>query len=550
MYERLHHRLPRAGPRRDDWWRGAAIYQVYPRSFQDTDGDGVGDLPGITRRLGHIASLGVDAVWISPFYKSPMKDYGYDVADYCDVDPLFGTLADFDALVEEAHRLGLKVLIDFVPSHTSSEHPWFLESRASRAGPKAGWYIWADARPDGTPPNNWLSVFGGSAWEWEPRRGQYYLHNFLKEQPDLNFHNPEVIAALLDQAEFWLRRGVAGFRIDAIDYGVHDPLLRDNPARPPEAGPGMGHGTPYGQQLHLFSKSRPELGDLFFKPMHALTERHGGRVLLGEISGEHALERIGDYTDGGGLDIAYSFDLLSCELTVPAIRGIIERMEAAIGGGWVCWSFANHDVTRPTTRFGGDSPSEALRLLIPVLLGALRGTLCLYQGEELGLEEAELSYEQIKDPWGKTLWPTVKGRDGCRTPMPWSSPEPHAGFTTGEPWLPIPESHRRRAVDLQEASEGSTLQMVRRYLRWRREQPTLRRGDIELRDVGPEVLAFARGLDDRRTLCLFNLSPRGQSVPVPTGEVRLAAPGVERATDGTLALPAHGWLFAELSSEA
>jgi len=288
-FERLYHRLPKALRRTDDWWRGAVFYQVYPRSFQDTNGDGIGDLPGITARLEHIAGLGVDALWISPFYKSPMKDHGYDVADYRAVDPLFGTLGDFDALLEKAHGLGLKLLIDFVPSHTSDRHPWFEESRSGPDSPKANWYVWHEGQADGTPPNNWLSVFGGSAWHWDPFRRQYYLHNFLKEQPDLNFHEPQVIEALLGEAEFWLKRGVDGFRIDAIDYGVHDELLRNNPIRPREADPSVGTGTPYGKQLHLYNKSRPELGDLFFKPLHALTESYGGRMMLGEISGDHAL---------------------------------------------------------------------------------------------------------------------------------------------------------------------------------------------------------------------------------------------------------------------
>ena len=298
LFEPTRHGRPKVPPRRHDWWRGAVIYQIYPRSFLDTDGNGIGDLPGIAERLDYVASLGVDAVWISPFFKSPMKDYGYDVADYRDVDPIFGTLDDFDRLLEKAHGLGLKVLVDFVPSHTSSEHPWFLESRSDRTNPRSDWYVWADAKPDGTPPSNWLSVFGGVAWEWEPRRAQYYLHNFLKEQPDLNFHNPEVIEALLGVAEFCLERGVNGFRLDAVDYGVHDQQLRDNPARP-AAGhnqdAGIFEGSPYGRQVILYNKARPELSDLFFKPLFELTERYeGGRMLLAEIAGDTALDRVAE----------------------------------------------------------------------------------------------------------------------------------------------------------------------------------------------------------------------------------------------------------------
>ena len=392
------HLTARAAARRDLWWKGAVIYQVYPRSFQDSDGDGVGDLPGITRRLEYIEQLGVDAIWISPFCKSPMKDYGYDVADYCAVDPLFGTLADFDALLAEAHRLGLKVLIDFVPSHTSDRHAWFQESRQSRDNPKADWYVWADPKRDGTPPSNWLSVFGGSAWEWEPRRSQYYLHNFLKEQPDLNFHEPQVIEALLAQARFWLERGVDGFRLDAIDFGVHDPKLRNNPPRRVRAVGGSAPGSPFTMQQQLWNKARPELIELFLKPLHALTDRYDGTVVLGEISGDDALLRAAEYTNGGGLDIAYSFDLLSCPGTPKGIRDTVQRLEKTLADGWGCWSFSNHDVRRVVTRWGGEDPPEGLRRLVPVLLGSLRGTVCLYQGEELGARGSHTHLRPAEGP--------------------------------------------------------------------------------------------------------------------------------------------------------
>ena len=547
MFERTHHRLPKVGPRRDDWWRGAVIYQIYPRSFQDSNGDGIGDLPGITHRLEHVASLGVDAIWISPFCKSPMKDYGYDVADYCAVDPIFGTLDDFDHLLAKAHRLGLKVLIDVVASHTSNEHRWFLESREDRTNPKADWYVWADPKPDGTPPNNWLSVFGGPAWEWEPRRRQYYLHNFLKEQPDLDFHNPEVIAALLGQAEFWLRRGVDGFRLDAIDFGVHDPELRDNPPRPRTETPNTGDlaGSPFGMQIQLYNKARPELADLFFKPLHDLTERYGGRLLLAEISGDRALERIAEYTAGGGIDIAYSFDLLTSEPTARALRAVIEELERHVGEGWACWSFSNHDVQRAVSRFAHDGEaSDALRLLLPVLLCSLRGTVCLYQGEELGLEEADLSLAQLKDPFGIAFWPRYKGRDGCRTPLPWLAEAEHAGFTTGEPWLPVSPLHLPFAVNLQEHADDSVLKRVRSFLLWRREQPALRRGALRFLEVAPEVLAFERSHDGRRVWCLFNLGPEPVSAALPgAGEVLHAGEDAALGA-GRVSLPPHGFLFA------
>jgi alpha-glucosidase len=540
-------RLPAAAARKDDWWRGKVIYQIYPRSFQDSNGDGIGDLPGITSRLEHVAELGVDIVWISPFMTSPMKDYGYDVADYCDVDPIFGQLADFDALLAKAHDLGLSVIVDFVASHTSDRHAWFQESRGSRDSPKADWYVWADAKPDGSPPNNWLSVFGGPAWEWDSRRGQYYLHNFLKEQPDLNFHNPEVIEALLAQAEFWLKRGVDGFRLDAIDFGVHDRRLRNNPPRSPSEDGNTGDlaRSPFGMQIQQYNKARPELADLFFKPLRHLTDRYGERMILGEISGDRALERMAEYSAGGGLDIAYSFDLLTCPPRPAAIRAIVEACEQVLGTGWACWSFCNHDVTRAVTRFAdGNDIGDALRSLLPVLLCSLRGTPCLYQGEELGLEEAELAFEDLRDPFGITFWPTYKGRDGCRTPMPWSGKLLNAGFSSGRPWLPVPATHLPLAVDIQERNPASPLHVVRDFLRWRRTQPALIRGDIRFVDMGKRILAFSRGSDDARILCLFNLSAEPATARIAAGGILRGSAGA-RIAGGSARLPAHGWLFAE-----
>lgn len=545
LFEPIRHDKPRVGRRRDDWWRGAVIYQVYPRSFQDTNGDGIGDLPGIARRLDHIASLGVDAVWISPFMRSPQKDFGYDVSDYRDVDPMFGTLEDFDRLLAEAHRLGLKVLIDFVASHTSDKHPWFIAARGSRSGEKHDWYVFADPKPDGSPPNNWQAVFGGSAWEWEPRRGQYYLHNFLKEQPDLNFHNPAVIEALLGEAEFWLRRGVDGFRLDAIDFGVHDPLLRDNPPRPDAVPTGGLAGSPFGMQVQLYNKARPELADLFFKPLHALTERYGGAVLLAEIAGDRALQRIAEYSHGGGIDMAYSFDLLTCAPTALGIRTIMETLEEAIGEGWACVAFSNHDVTRAVTRFAKDrpAPDDTFRAMIPILLTCLRGTVCLYQGEELGLEEAEIAFEDLKDPYGITFWPIFKGRDGCRTPMPWEALLHEAGFTTGTPWLPIPHAHRVRAVDRQAGDPWSCLGLVRAFLQWRRDHPALRRGSISFLNGAVDVLQFTRVGAGERLICAFNLGSEAQ--PLALGRVGAVAPGsVVPDDEGRLVLPPGAYIVA------
>jgi alpha-glucosidase len=532
-----------------DWWRGAVIYQIYPRSFYDADGDGTGDLAGIVATLDHVASLGADAVWISPFFKSPQKDYGYDVEDYFDVDPLFGTMADADRLVAAAHARGLKVLVDLVLSHTSDQHPWFEESRQDRTNPKADWYVWADPAPDGTPPNNWLSIFGGVAWEYDPRRDQYYLHNFLKEQPDLNLHHPEVVPALLDIARFWLERGVDGFRLDAIDFAVHDPALRNNPIRTPETpvSGGLVANTPYARQWHAYDKGLPELLPILLEPLRGLADGHGDVALLGELSGDRALENAARYTAGGrGLHMAYTFDLLGAPYTAASIGGIVDELEGMIGDGWPCWSFSNHDVTRAPTRFGGAAPPEALRRQLPVLLACLRGTPCLYQGEELGLEEAELAYEDIRDPYGRNMWPVYKGRDGARTPMPWRADAPAGGFTAGEPWLPVPASHRARAVDRQHQDPHSPLNVTRRFLDWRRHRPALRAGDWRRLEAPEPVLAFARGVDGERFVCAFNLSDAPVAWRAPTALAPSDAPVPAAATvDGTaVALPPYGVLIA------
>ncbi|TVQ35457.1 MAG: alpha-glucosidase [Geminicoccaceae bacterium] len=536
------------------WWRGAVIYQIYPRSFMDANGDGTGDLVGITDQLDYIKDLGVDALWISPFFKSPQADYGYDVEDYCGVDPLFGTLEDADILIERAHARGLKVMVDLVLSHTSDRHPWFRESRQNRTNPKANWYVWADPAPDGTAPNNWLSVFGGTAWEYEPRRGQYYLHNFLKQQPDLNLHEPAVVEALLEIAEFWLDRGVDGFRLDAIDFAVHDPQLRNNPIRPSgEAVPGgLVSGTPYARQLQHMNKGLAELLPILLRPLRRLCDRYGDVPLLGELSGDHALSNAARYSDDGrGMHMAYTFDLLASPYTPEGIGRVVDELERRIGGGWPAWSFSNHDVVRAPTRFGGLHPPEGLRRQLPVLLTCLRGTVCLYQGDELGLDEAELAFEDLHDPYGVTFWPVFKGRDGCRTPMPWTD-APGAGFTTAKPWLPIPPGHRARSVADQVDDPASCLVQVRDFLAWRRHQPALVRGDWRRHAAPDGILAFERHVPEQHLFLAFNLTGEKQRWMPPLEltalEPPLAVPGALSA-DGTLSLPGHGCLIASLGDE-
>ncbi|CAD1793284.1 DUF3459 domain-containing protein [Xanthomonas euroxanthea] len=529
------------------WWRGAVIYQIYPRSFLDSNGDGVGDLPGIIAKLDYIAGLGVDAIWISPFFKSPMADFGYDIADYRAVDPLFGTLDDFDRLLDKAHGLGLKVMIDQVLSHTSIAHAWFQESRQDRTNAKADWYVWADPREDGTPPNNWLSLFGGVAWQWEPRREQYYLHNFLVDQPDLNFHNTEVQQATLDNVRFWLDRGVDGFRLDAINFCFHDAQLRDNPAKPADkrVGRGFSADNPYAYQYHYFNNTQPE-NLAFLERLRGLLDLYPHAVSLGEISSEDSLATTAEYTAHGRLHMGYSFELLVQDYSAAYIRETVSRLEATMLEGWPCWAISNHDVVRAVTRWGGADAPPAFARMVVAMLCSLRGSICLYQGEELGLGEAEVAYEDLRDPYGITFWPTFKGRDGCRTPMPWTD-APSAGFSSGKPWLPLVEAHRANAVSVQQDDPLSVLSAVRQFLAWRKGEPALREGAITFYDTAEPVLMFRREHAGRVMLLAFNLSAHRAELGLPAGAWRqVDVPGVERGAieHGHLRLAGHAVVCA------
>ena len=490
------------------WWRGAVIYQVYPRSLMDTNGDGIGDIPGIISKLDYIASLGVDAIWVSPFFKSPMKDFGYDIADYRDIDPIFGSLADFDELIVQAHARGIKIIIDQVLSHTSDQHAWFLQSRESRDNERADWYVWADPKPDGTPPNNWLSIFGGCAWEWEPRRGQYYLHNFLKTQPDLNYHCPAVRKQILAEVEFWLKRGVDGLRLDAIIFCFHDQLLRDNPAKPEEERKGRGfrEDNPYAFQRHIYDNDRPE-NLHFLEALRELMDRYPGTVTLGEIASEDSLKTMAEYTAGNNrLHMAYSFELLVDQLSGSYIRDTVATLENNLSEGWPCWSIGNHDVVRVMSRWGGKQQSPQLAKTLNAMLFSLRGSMCSYQGEELGLTEADIAQHELQDPYGITFWPRFKGRDGCRTPMPWDAQQANAGFTSGKPWLPVSDAHKAQSVVLQDQDKNSILNSYREFMAWRKQQPALRLGDIEFIADGKDYLVFIRRYQGDNILCAFNFS--------------------------------------------
>ncbi len=505
-----------------DWWRGATLYQIYPRSFADANGDGVGDLPGVTAKLPYVAALGVDGIWLSPFFTSPMRDFGYDVTDYRGVDPLFGTMADFDALLAEAHRLGLKVLIDQVWSHTAAEHPWFQESRASRDNPKADWYVWADARPDGSPPTNWQSWMGCPTWTWDPRRKQYYLHNFLPQMPDLNLHHPAVQDAILDVGRFWLQRGVDGFRLDTANYYCHDPQLRDNPPQPPE----KRGDIPAAMQQHLFNVCQPETLP-FLERVRALCDGFDARMTVAEIGSQNNHARMVEYTRGQDrLHTAYSFLLLGPRPRADAIAAMMQDWQQGdAAAAWPSWALSNHDAPRVATRWAQGDARLAQALV--ALLACLRGTVFIYQGEELGLPQSDIAFEDLQDPFGKAHWPRDKGRDGCRTPMPWQAGAPAAGFSTGQPWLPADAAYRALAVDVQEQDAGSTLHWTRQVLALRRAHPALRLGRFEALHADADVLVLRRAHGSDAVLAAFNLGHDAVRQPLAAA-LRPAGPALTR----------------------
>ncbi len=534
-----------------DWWKGAVTYQVYPRSFQDSNGDGIGDLPGITARLPYLAGLGVDAVWLSPVFKSPMKDMGYDVSDYVDIDPVFGTLADFDALVARAHELGLKVIIDQVLSHSSDQHPFFTESRAARQGPRADWYVWADPQHDGTPPTNWLSVFGGPGWTWDGRRRQFYMHNFLSSQPDFNYHNPAVQDWALSVLRFWLERGVDGFRFDTVNYYFHDLKLRDNPADwrdMPEPA-----DNPYDMQYHLFDKNRPE-NLAWLSRIRALLDEYGA-MSVGEV-GEthHAIEMMGQYSAPGRLHQCYSFEMLGRKFTPAFFRDRIEGFFGGAPGGWPMWAFANHDVPRQVTRWlPYATGQDALAKQAGALLLSFEGSICLWEGEELGQTDTELSFDELTDPQGIAFWPAPVGRDNTRTPMVWDD-SPQGGFTTGQPWLPVKPPQLARNVASQDRRQGSVLEGYRAMLGFRREEPELALGGTRFLDAPDPMLAFIRGGEGEQDgiLCLFNLGKEPVTLELSgDGEGEKIGPAQEMAfVGGQIRLGGNGFGFLRLKGAA
>ncbi len=499
------------------WWETAVIYQIYPRSFQDTSGNGVGDLAGVIERLDYLSStLGVDAIWISPFYPSPMKDFGYDVSDYCDVDPMFGDLATFDHLLAEAHRRDLKVIIDWVPNHTSDQHPWFLESRSSRSNPKRDWYVWRDGITDGSPPNNWAAAFGGGAWEWDETTGQYYLHSFVVEQADLNWRNPEVEEAMLDTLRFWLDRGVDGFRIDVAHLIMKDPELRDNPvvAELNDDFPLAAYAT----QRHIHDRGHPDVHEAFRKVRAVLDSYQPPRYSVGEIH-EYDWPTWASYygEDLDGLHMPFNFAMLRAPWTARHIRRVVETVEEVVPpGGWPNYVLGNHDEIRVATRLGENQTRIAALLLL-----TLRGTPTLYNGDEIGLVQADIPPELQQDPWGRNV--PGMGRDGGRTPMQWTDAE-GAGFTQPgvSPWLPTSADASTRNVATQLKSPDSLLSLYRRLLAIRRQEPALRLGAYQSLEAGRDAFAYLR--DDGRSPVAVALNFTGDVQPAGS----IAASGAGR----------------------
>jgi len=537
-----------------DWWRNGVIYQVYPRSFQDSDGDGIGDLRGIRGRLDHLVALGIDAVWISPIYPSPMADFGYDVSDYCNVDPRFGSLDDFDGLAADAQARGLKLILDYVPNHSSDQHPWFLQSRSDRNDPKRDWYLWRDPAPDGGPPNNWLSNFGGPAWTFDAATGQYYCHSFLKEQPDLNWRNPELRAAMYEVLRFWLRRGVDGFRIDVLYLLIKDDQFRDNPVNPAyRPGEDSSH-----RLLPLYTSDRPEVQQIV-REMRAVVDEFSDasaeRVLIGELY--LPLDRLVAYygraPDGvlQGVQLPFNFQLIATRWQADAIGRVVHDYEAALPPGAAPnWVLGNHDKPRIASRVG-----EPRARLAAMLLLTLRGTPTLYYGDEIGMTDVPIAPSEVQDPFEKNEPGKGLGRDPQRTPMQWTGGD-QAGFTTGRPWLRLAADCGTRNVDAQWRDSGSMLRLYQRLIELRRREAALHLGSYEAVAAGKSVLAYARSDGARRFLVLLNfgedpaairaaLLPQGASVLVSThaGPALPASDGVElRPLEGVIVGPpaVHG----------
>src|SRR5271169_4377422 len=502
--------------KRTHWWQTAVIYQIYPRSLQDSNGDGVGDLAGITSRLGYLSELGVDAIWISPIFQSPMKDFGYDISDYRAIDPLFGAMEDFENLLQAAHSRGLKVLLDFVPNHSSDQHPWFIGSRSSRTNPKRDWYIWRDPAPDGGPPNNWLSEFGGSAWRFDDATGQYYYHAFLAQQPDLNWRNPAVRMAIYDVMRFWLDKGVDGFRVDVIWHLIKDAQFRDNPPNPHyhEGRP------PHETILTQYSTDQPEVHEVVAE-MRRITDEFGSRVLIGEIY--LPLQRLVAYygNDLAGAQMPFNFALLSTLWSARAVEKIVAEYENALPrAAWPNWVLGNHDRPRVASRVGQEQARVAAMLLL-----TLRGTPTLYYGDEIGMHQVAIAPDQVRDPFEKNVPGIGVGRDGCRTPMQWNA-EPNAGFSRVQPWLPVAEDFRQENVVNLDADTASILSLYKALIDLRRKLPQLVSGAYVPIAAEGDLLLCRRECGGEFVVVALNLGAKpisfGSETIGPRGEILLS----------------------------
>jgi len=502
------------------WWQKAVIYQIYPRSFKDTTGNGVGDLGGIIQNINYLSeALQVDALWISPFYPSPMKDFGYDVADYCDVDPLFGDLATFDRLLEESHRRGLRVIIDWVPNHSSDQHPWFIESRGSRDNPKRDWYIWRDPKPDGSPPNNWGSFFGGPAWTFDEGTGQYYMHQFVPEQPELNWRNPEVKEAMFDTLRFWLDRGVDGFRMDVIGLIIKDEALRDNPANP-DAPADLPENDLFGRLQQVYNMDQDDVHPVM-REIRALFDQYADRVAIGELWGplDRWVRYYGNRSEtspeqGDELHLPFNFRLMRLPWRADAMRTSIEEMEAALPDyAWPNYVLGNHDIGRLVTRFGGQAEAR----LAAMMLLTLRGTPTLYYGDELGIEDGEIPPHMVQDPQGVNLGPE-RTRDVCRTPMQWN-PGLHAGFSAARPWLPVSSDYQARNVEEMIDDRYSMLNLYRNLLSLRKSSPELHAGSYQTIDLmDEECFGYRREIGGESMMVILNFSENEKNLTLPGGQ--------------------------------
>ncbi|MEZ4645506.1 MAG: alpha-amylase family glycosyl hydrolase [Chloroflexota bacterium] len=500
------------------WWQRGVVYQIYPRSFQDSSHNGIGDLQGIIDRLDYLNdgtpnSLGIDAIWISPFYPSPMADFGYDVSDYCDIHPMFGDLAAFDRLVTAVHQRQIKIIIDYVPNHTSDQHPWFIESRRNRTNPKRDWYIWRDGKADGTPPNNWGSFFGGPAWTFDETTGQYYMHQFLKEQPELNWRNPEVQDAMMDVLRFWLERGVDGFRMDVVGLILKDEQLRDNPLNP-HADPNLPANDLHSRLQHIYNGDQDEVHGIM-RQFRQLLDSYGERVAIGELWGplDRWVRYYGD--NGDGLHLPFNFRLMDeTAFNARAMQQAVDTLEAALPSfAWPNYVLGNHDRIRLATRFGGQAQAR----LAAMMLLTLRGTPTLYYGDEIGLENGIISPEQMQDPQGINLG-IERTRDVARTPMQWDD-SPHAGFSTDEPWLPISPDYQTRNVAAQTAVSDSTLNLYRRLLWLRRQSEALSVGSYRPLSVHANCFVYVRQSGTEQRLIALNFSNKAQTVSIPEQQV-------------------------------